>query len=213
MMANGIIIPGDYKAEDVQFPNWDNIVKKEPRMLYFANENIKKGLGAQCLVISAIYQEERMPNFLVVDENDVTLHLKLAQLVNTCTRTQRSLLADIVRLVEDSTTRKIHAKSLENSGVASQSSVLIPPIPVSDEDMRREFQSNRYSLLNNLPCPRVSYNCQHDIAFSNFEDCVADFLAHGVPFSGLEKSKINKKLDEILSNDSNTEVLVSFGKK
>jgi hypothetical protein len=137
MTEHGIILPVNYKTEDVKEPDWELLLEKNPRMLYFANEYKKKGLGAQNLIFSAIYQEENMPNVLVFDDNDVKLHLKMAQLVNTCTRTQRAHLADIVRLVDDSTTRKLKAQAMEKLNGPSSTNVLIPPLPVSDEDLRR----------------------------------------------------------------------------
>jgi hypothetical protein len=210
LSENGVRLPDDYSTENVQFPDWPAIVTNDPRMRYFANEAKRTGLGAQCLIFSAIYQEETMPTSMVVHQNDVSLHLKLAQLVNTCTRHQRSLLAEVLRFCEDSTTRKIDLTSRRNLHNDVPSSELIPPIPVTDEALRREFQSNKYSLLNNLPRPRVFYDKTSDITFANFEDCVQDFLAHGFPFSSVAKSGLNQELATLLRDNKDAEVLVRY---
>jgi len=213
MAEHGIVTPDHYKTDDVCEPDWETKLREKPRMSYFANEYKRKGLGAQGLVIAAVYQEENMPVSMTIDDNDIKLHLKLAQLINTCSRTQRALVAEVVRLTADSATRKLKAEAMERLNGPSSQNVLIPPLPVSDEDLRREFQSNQHSLLNNLPGPRVSYNSTHEIAFANFEDCVEDFLAHGIPFSGLDQSKVNGDLDKLLKANENIPVVVSFGKK
>jgi hypothetical protein len=206
----GIRVPPNFLPEDIASPDWTSIIENDPKMVYFKNEERRKGLGAQGLVYSAIYDEEIMPKSLVFHEDDIRLHLKIAQLLNTCSRAQRGLIADVISLVENSTKRSLEMSAKEKLNFVIDGNNHIPPLPTTNEALRREFQSNKYSLLNNLPCPKVDYCKKHDIALVCIEDCLRDFLAHGIEFSTISKSTMNPELAALLQENTDADVVMRY---
>ena len=122
-------------------PDWEHINSIHPQFEYFEREFMIAGSGREFLVIRSIYQETTIPTNIDVHPEDTQLHLKIGQLLNTCTRAERDILGDILYLAVNSGKRNMAKTTL--------------PIPQSGKELRRQFISNRYSLLHSVPHPPV----------------------------------------------------------
>jgi len=185
MLEFGVIFPQDFTKDMVVLPDWDRIKKRHHNFEYFEKEHRSKGLGKEYLVLKSYYQESSIPSSIHIPEDDTRLHLKIAELVNSSTRGQRDVLGEILYLAVKSAQRKDDMASI--------------PIPQSGKELRRQFVSNKHSLLNALPHPNVAFLRDYGIAKVTLQGCLADFLAQGTPFQALRGISGSDTLESYLA--------------
>ena len=134
------------------------------------------------------------------------MFLKMAQLVDTMTRTQRCLLGDLLYLVVESHKRTDESSNVEDANKKTNTKYTFPPVPMSDEELRSTFQGTQFSILKSLPHPQVRFFEKEQIAIASLEDCLRDMLSHGVPIQGLQESKIHKELREFIQRHNADDV-------
>jgi hypothetical protein len=145
------------------------------------------------------YQSPVVPAKHHLHPEDTRLYLKIAQLVDTSTRRERDILGEVLRLTLKKSKRK-------NNGDFTSL-----PLPQSGADLRRQYIQNKNSLLNIVPHPCVDFIENEGIAISKFQDCLADFLAHGSPFQALTRSNINQELVSYLEQNPTVPIQMEMG--
>jgi hypothetical protein len=179
----GVVFPDD-PLQDLETPNWDRLCKDHCNFEYFKKEALNKGAGKEYLVARASLQETSLPHHLNFHQDDISLHLRIGQLINTCTRSQRGMLGEVLRLTYSCCKRK----EMQTSNQPSL------PCPQSGKELRKEYLSNKNSLLNIVPYPKVEFLPEHSIAVTSLHECLADLLAHGTPFAAVKPSLVNKDM-------------------
>ena len=188
-IENGVQLPTSGLYDFSTTPDWDKIHERFSNFEFFEREAMANGCGRDYLVMKSVFQQEQIPRNMRLHPDDARFHLKIAQMVEGCSRGQRDILGEILFL-----NTKI-ANRLASMGGSGK-----PPLPVpqSGKDLRRQFVSNKHSLLNNIPHPPVTFFKDVGIATCTLKDCLADFLARGIPFQSIVKSEKNSFLSDLI---------------
>ena len=189
----GVAMPSSGAHDFSEKPDWEAIHKRHPRFEYFEREALGSGFGREYLILKSSIQQDQIPKDMNLHPEDTRLHLKIGQMLEGCSRRQRDILGDILLLTVKSATR------IEHEIPDGRYSI---PIPTSGQQLRRQFVSNKYSLLNNIPHPTVSNLTTYGIAKCTLSDCLANFLAVGVDFQTITQSRENPNLQEILRRNA-----------
>ena len=144
----GVALPVGFNETSVVAPDWSGIHQRHSNFEYFERESIAPGYGREYIIMKSCFQQKHIPMNMRVDEEDTRLHLKLAQLVESISRGQRDVLGEVLFLAMKSAKKLFELKTHE-----------IPPLPIpqSGKDLRRQFVSNKFSLLNTIPHPSVCF--------------------------------------------------------
>ena len=186
MVEHGVIFPQGFDRESIVEPDWVSLNQRHSNFEYFEKEYYGKGMGKEYLVMKSTFQEKTIPNNIHIHAEDTKLHLKIAELVNTCTRGQRDILGDILHLTVNSAQRVHEGASI--------------PIPQTGKELRRVFVSNKYSLLNTIPHPPVSFLSDFGIAMVTLTDCLTDFLAQGTPFQSIVEDRLQTGMSDLYNH-------------
>ena len=124
-----------------------------------------------------------------MDNNDIMLHLLMANFVTKLSKNQRLQFALIMKLLmkkygsckKDETT-----KSRDNEHT---NSILVTVIPTSDSEFRKVYMTGQSSIWKNLPRPKVSMVDDH--SYVSIRQCIIQFLANGKMPQRVSKEKGN----------------------
>ena len=136
-----------------------------------------------------------------VPEDEIDLFIKTGQLVGEMTRGQRGLLAQVLFLAEQCT-RKNTIRDMQSKVETHQhldKGILSIPVAKSDKELRRRYSTGKFSLKETLPHPKASLLRSSLCAVGSITDCVANFLAHGVPITSISATATG--IMEIISKD------------
>ncbi len=133
--------------------------------------------------------------------DDIDMMWTLSQLVNSLTRNQRELLADVLSKTTKVTSRQAHEEfQFKVTGKTPNKRII--PVPLTKQQLRSAICEGQRSLITNLPHPEV-YSCG-DHAYVLPSECVADLLAHDYqtqgtkptlhPVQSLVESKLAKEI-------------------
>jgi hypothetical protein len=184
------VFPDGECNDTLDAPDWERLCREHRNFEYFQRESQKKGSGKEYLVARATLQETNVPKDLKLHEDDIALHLRIGQMLNSCSRSQRDTLGEILRL----------SFSCSKRQVMQTSNKPYLPCPMSGKELRKEYFSNKNSLLNIVPFPKVEFLPVHGIAVTSLHECLADLLAHGTPFSPLTRSDVNNDMQTMHIN-------------
>ena len=168
--------------------NGENVGKR-----YFYLESKSKGAGKDFLILRACYQTNAVSESSRLHVDDRKKFFKMAELVDTLTRTQRAMLGELLFLVSLSEKRHYEEKD------GDRSEYVFPTLPTSDQELRSVFQGPKFSILKSLPRPEVVFYEKEQVAITSMEGCLRDILAQGVPVQGLKASVENLELVTFLS--------------
>lgn len=153
---------------------------------YFQNQHFGS-LGAAYLVGNSMFHDaESAKN---IEKDEVAMHLNVASLVCTLTRSQRDQLAVILDQVTTAAVNQFSAEASEK--------VWSTKIPRTPGDIRNLYVRGKFAILPNLPRPPVLIVGDH--GYVSLKDCVADLLGHGLEVDNvvaLESCSVVSKVSE-----------------
>ena len=195
------IIPDQFSGDDIELPDWRDLVKNDCTMRFFEEENKGKGRGKLHLALTTMLRCDLLNDTYSVPEDEIDLFIKTGQLVGEMTRGQRGLLAQVLFLAEQCT-RKNTIRDMQSKVETHQhldKGILSIPVAKSDKELRRRYITGKFSLKETLPHPKASLLRSGLCAVGSITDCVADFLAHGVPTTCISATATG--IMEIISKD------------
>jgi hypothetical protein len=134
---------------------------------YFQNQHFGS-LGVAHLVGNSNFHVTEAAKNIATDE--VAMHLNVASLVCTSTRSQCDQLALIFDQVTKAAVNQFCADTSEK--------VWSTRIPRTPGDIRNLYVCGKFSILPNLPRPTVFIVGDH--GYVSLKDCIADVLGHGL---------------------------------
>lgn len=173
---------------------------------YFQNchDSKESGGGVKFLVKQSIASTDYLDEDLKrvhIPEHHVQYHMTLAKLATILSKTYHPLLVDVVRLAweigcEDGfrSSQELINKDWKNyyadmgmdkrlfrpyrKEYINRQATFKVPIPKTTNDIRQYFTESKFSILQNLPCPRIQEDVK-DHAYVSIVDCIRHFFGHG----------------------------------
>ena len=130
---------------------------------YFHAEHHNRD-GLDKLVSNALFGNPEMSYLL--EDGDVEIHLTLANLFADMVTDHQSKLARVFYLLDRKCNR-------DNCNILQQSK-----IPLSLNDVRKQYTSNSRAIVNNLPSPSISVDGYGRHAYVSLIECIQDLIGH-----------------------------------
>jgi hypothetical protein len=173
MQEANCIIPVNFDSKNIPTPNFESI--KSTNSMYFLHNLV--GRGATFLVSKSslgYYNPQQL-----MDHREVELQLYLAKFSVNLSRDQREMLGHMLGLIVECTRRRTKPiKEVDRQ-------YIFPHIPLTPEDIRRQYIKGKHALLPNLPMPTKYSLKQH--AGVTFASIVDDVLANQKCSNGISQ--------------------------